>query len=114
MDTITLTVESANQFTFTCISVDGPVARVSWYRNSINLGLGQKELNDPLTARYTLTVIELQLQTGRYSCTTYTDSVSGGSKTLAVSGKIFSLHFVVSFIPFSQVVLVICQCLELD
>ena len=90
MNTITLTVESANEFTFTCISVDGPVARVSWYRYSENLGSGKKELNDPLTARYTLTVTVSQLQTGSYSCTTYTDSVSGGSKTLAASGKIFS------------------------
>ena len=90
VNTITLTVESANQFTFTCISIDGPVARVSWYRYSDNLGSGQKELNDPLTARYTLTKTVSQLQTGRYSCTTYTDFVSGGSKTLDIRGKIFS------------------------
>ena len=75
------------RFTFTCVSIGGPVTTVSWYYDSNDGVMGDRVLNNPVTAQYTMTLTVNSLSTRQYSCTT---RASGGypvEKGLIIEGK---------------------------
>ena len=92
---VTLTVNSdlngaSPQFTFTCISTDGPATTVSWTRDSENIGKGMTVFNDPVTARYTHTLTMTGRLPGVYKCSVENDKHSN-AETFTVKGKHLSI-----------------------
>ena len=67
---MTFTLKSDNSSTLTCISTGGPATTVTWTRDSTTVTMGNKTmLNDPVTAKYTYTLLVTDKMAGLYTCT---------------------------------------------
>ena len=89
---ITFTVDSnlngdSPQFTFTCISTDGPATTVTWTRDSETVSGGMTVLNNALTAQYTHTLTVTERLGGQYKCTVTNNKPSTTTAQFTAQGK---------------------------
>ncbi|CAI8048276.1 Protein sidekick-2, partial [Geodia barretti] len=83
---VTFTLDSDSQFTLTCISTGGPATTVTWTRDSTTVTQGtQTVLNDPVTARYTHTLLVRGRREGTFTCTVANNHPSQSSAELTVT-----------------------------
>ena len=84
---LTVTSESQDTFTLTCISTGGPATTVTWTRDSVTVTEGTETvLADPVTAQYTHTLIGSTA--GVYTCTVANKKPSSASASITVGGMV--------------------------